>query len=128
MVLNILSAEANAYFYISWTIAGLLIAIPTATSMSFFAEGSHMEGRLAGDLRRSLKLLALLLIPSIIILVFLGDKLLLLFGTEYSAEGAKLLWFLAPAALPASINLLYTGVVQVEKKLKEESYVTDTGF
>lgn len=123
-VLNILGAEANAYFYISWAMAGLPLAISSGTSFSLFAEGSYMKEKLSENLKRSLKLLALLLIPAIVILVLLGDKLLLLFGREYSLEGAKLLWLLAPAALPASINLLYLGVARVEKKLKTIILVT----
>ena len=76
------------------------------------------------DLRKSLKFTALLLIPAILFLVFLGDKFLLLFGREYSAEGSQLLWLLAPAALPASLNFLYLGVARVEKRLKEIILIT----
>lgn len=124
MVLNLISAEANAYFYVTWAMAGLLLAIPATISLSLFAEGSYLEERLGGDLRKSLKLIALLILPAIIIVVLLGDKLLLLFGKEYSVEGAKLLWLLAPAALPASVNFLYLGVARVEKKLKTIILVT----
>lgn len=118
MVVNMLNAEANAYFYISWAMADLLLGIPMATSASLFAEGSYMEKRLSVDIRRSLKLLALLLIPAIIIFTLLGDKILLIFGRQYSVEGARLLWFLAPASLPASINLVYLALLRVEKKFR----------
>ncbi len=86
--------------------------------MSLFAEGSFAEGRLGGDIGRSLKITILLLIPAIIIMLLGGNKLLLLFGREYSAEGAKLLWLLVPAAIPININFIYQGILRVEKKLK----------
>ena len=124
MALNILSAEATAYFYIGWTMSGLLLAISSSTSLSLFAEGSYKDERLGTDLRRSLKLITLLLLSAIVIMVLLGDQLLLLFGREYSAEGTHLLWLLALAALPASVNLLYLGVVRVEKKLKNILLIT----
>jgi len=124
MVLNLISAEANAYFYITWTMAWLLIQIPLWTSLSFFAEGSYEEEKLSVDLRRSLKMIALLLVPAVVILFLLGDKLLLLFGREYSEGGTRLLLLLVPAAIPASINFLYLGIARVKQKLREIILVT----
>jgi O-antigen/teichoic acid export membrane protein len=119
MVVNVLGGEANAYFYVSWAMASLLFAIPLATSTSLFAEGSHQEKMLTRDVRRSLKLILILLLPAIAIMLAAGDKLLLIFGREYSVEGAKLLWILAPSAVPVSINLVYLGIARVKKRLKD---------
>ena len=124
LVVNVLGAEANAYFYITWAMSFVLFAIPEAASISLFAEGAHVEERLGESLRKSLKLIILLLIPAIVIMVVFGDKFLLLFGRQYSAEGSQLLRLLVPAALPASINLLYLGVARVEKRLKNVLLVT----
>lgn len=118
MIISVISEEANAYFFMSWTMAGFLLIISTGSSMSLFAEGSHIEERLSDELKKSLKLTILLLLPAILVMTLLGDKLLLLFGEEYSTEGASLLWLLAPASIPASLNFLYLGVARVEKKLK----------
>ncbi len=41
MVINVLGAETNAYFFIAWQISVLLLAIPRFTSISLLAEGSH---------------------------------------------------------------------------------------
>lgn len=124
MILNILGAEANAYFYMAWAMAGLLLAISIGISSSLFAEGSYKARNASRDLKRSLKLLALLLVPAVAILALLGDKLLLAFGREYSVEGTQLLQLLVLAALPASLNLLYLGVARVEKRLKSILSVT----
>ena len=43
MVLNVLGANAAAYYYIAFMIASLLFMIPSAISMSLFVEGSHGE-------------------------------------------------------------------------------------
>jgi O-antigen/teichoic acid export membrane protein len=119
IIINILGAEANAYFYIARTIAWLPLAIPASTAMSLFAEGSsdYREEKLGSNLNQSFKLIAVLLIPAILILVFFGEKLLLLFGVEYSENSTHLLQLLALAALPASINLVYLGILRVERKL-----------
>lgn len=124
MVVNILSPEAGAYFYIAWFMAGLLLAISSSVSASLFAEGSFMEEGLARDLRRSFKFLAVLLIPGIIVFILLGDKLLLVFGREYSVGGTHLLWLLFPACIPASLNLLYLSIARVEKNHKSIIAIT----
>ena len=51
-------------------------------------------------------------------MVVFGDKLLLLYGGTYSAEGTAVLRWFSLSALPASINLLYFSLARVEKWLK----------
>jgi len=118
-MLNLLGAEANAYFFVAWTISILVLATLNASATSLFAEGSHIKESLGSYIRKALKFTVLLLFPAMVILIALGDKLLLLFGGEYSAEGKELLWILAVGMLPASLNYLYVSVVRVEKKLKD---------
>jgi len=118
MIINLLGAETNAYFYVSWSMANLLFAIPLAISMSLFAEGSHQEEILTRDVRKSLKLIVVLLLPAMVIMLVAGDKLILIFGKEYSLEGARLLWILAPSAIPLSINSVYLGIARVKEKQK----------
>ncbi|MEK7281491.1 MAG: oligosaccharide flippase family protein, partial [Chloroflexota bacterium] len=84
LVVNMLGSEVNAYFYLSWAMASLLFVIPLSAATSLFAEGSHQKGYLARDAMRSLKLILVLLLPAIAVMVVAGDKLLLLFGREYS--------------------------------------------
>ncbi len=117
MVLNILGAELNAYFYIAWSIGNLLGVIPLSISMSLFAEGSYDEQRLYADTWRSLKLTFLIIIPSVILIVIIADKLLLLFGSSYSHSGTTLLRILTLSALPIAINYIYIGKKRVEKKM-----------
>ncbi|MBA7502786.1 hypothetical protein ES706_01380 [subsurface metagenome] len=118
MVVNLLGAEQNAYFYIARAIASVLFMIPLAASFSLLAEGSHNEERLASDIKRSLRLILFLLIPAIIIIFFLGDKILLFFGAVYSENATRLLRILAISALPVSLNYIYFSIKRVEMKMK----------
>lgn len=118
MVVNLLGAEPTAYFYIGWAIANILFMIPLAASLSLFAEGSHDEQKLAGNVTRSLKLILLLVVPAIIIFFLAGDKILLLFGTAYSENATRLLWVLAVSALPVSVNYIYFSIKRVEVRMK----------
>lgn len=118
IVVNMLGAEKNAYFYIGWAVGSILIFIPTATSLSLFAEGSHAEEQLGQEVKKSLKFILLILIPAILILLLLGDKILLLFGEAYSQNATRLLWIVALSALPLSINQVYFSIRRVEKRMK----------
>ncbi len=119
MVVNLLGAEQNAYFYIAWMIASLLSSIPSAVAQSLFAEGSHFEDRLRENVVKSLKFSFLLLVPAVIVLILVGKWLLLAFGQSYSLNALKLLWILSISSLPLAINHLYTSILRVKSRLKE---------
>ena len=119
MVLNLLGSQSNAYFYISWAIATLLFAIPIAISTSLFAEGSYREDSLVSNVRRSLKLTLVLLLPAVAVILLVGDKILLLFGREYAEYGASLLWLLAVSSLPVGVNFIYVGIARVRKRRRD---------
>ncbi len=118
IVVNVLGAENNAYFYIAWGVASIVFMIPQAASFSLLAEASHDEKRINIELLKSLKLILVLLVPAIIVLLLLGDKILLVFSSEYSANSTKLLWVLSCSALPLGLNHLYFTIKRVEKKMK----------
>ena len=117
MVVNILGAELNAYFYIAWAIAGMILMVPAALSSSLFAEGSYEEGRLLIDTKRSLKMNLIILVLMIVLVFAFGSRLLLLFGEAYSENATRLLWVLAISAIPMSVNNLYLTVMRVRKNI-----------
>jgi O-antigen/teichoic acid export membrane protein len=119
MVVNLLGAEQNAYFYIAWVMAGLLFAIPTAASSSLFAEGSHFEERLRENVVKSLKSTFLLLVPVAILLAAVGKWLLLAFGQGYSLNALALLWVLCLSSLPLGVNRIYVGILRLTGRITE---------
>ena len=119
MVVNVLGAEQNAYFYIGWMMAGLLFAIPRAVSQSLFAEGSHFEDKLKENVTKSLKVTYLLLVPAVIVLILAGKWVLLAFGQSYSANALHLLWVLSVSSLPLAINSIYFTILRVTGRIKE---------
>jgi len=119
IVVNILGAEANAYFYVAWMIANLLFIIPTAVSQSLFAEGSHSDHMLRRNLIRSLKFTFLLLTLSVIVLLVVGKWLLLAFGQSYSLNALRLLRVLSFSSLPLAIGQIYGATLRVTGRLKE---------
>jgi len=118
MMLNLLDAESTAYFFIAWAIANAFGIISGAFSYSLLAEGSYDEKRLGSNAWRSLKVTFLILVPAVILLLAVADKLLLLFGSSYSENASTLLRILAIAIPPCAITNIYLAIKRVEKKLK----------
>ena len=117
MVVNLLGAEANAYFYVGWALGYLLVNIPVTVSLSLFAEGSHNEEQMGHNISRSLKLI-LLLIPVIAVAFAVGNKVLSVFGSAYAESATTLLWVLAVSAIPAGLNHTYFTVRRVQKRMR----------
>ena len=118
MVVNLLGAVPNAYFYIAWIIGTIPNLVSGAVSSSLFAEGSHEEEELGLHTWRSLKMVLVILVPTVILILAIADKLLLLFGGAYAENATTLLRILAISALPFAINITYLSIKRVEKKLK----------
>ncbi|MDH4232849.1 MAG: oligosaccharide flippase family protein [Nitrospirota bacterium] len=120
IVVNLLPyAEQNAFFYVAWTIATLLFALPYAVSVSLFAEGSHFEDSLRANTLKAFRFLLVLLIPAIIVLVLSGKWLLLLFGESYSTHGLTLLRILTFSSIFVGINQIYYTILRVRHRMRE---------
>ncbi|RLB65023.1 MAG: hypothetical protein DRH04_10920 [Deltaproteobacteria bacterium] len=115
MVVNMLGAEENAYFFIAWATAMFLLMIPRTTSMSLLAEGSYVRDELRKNVIRSLKFIFILLIPAVLGIVLFGDFILGFFGSEYSDNAFDMLRVLALACIPFSLNSVYATVKRVQK-------------
>lgn len=118
IIVNLLGAEANAYFYIAWSVGGMLFVIPSSVSTSLFAEGSSEVERLGLNIWRSLRMILIIIVPAIVLALIFADKLLLLIGPSYSENGTTLLRLLAISTFPLAINVVYLSVKRVEKKPK----------
>jgi O-antigen/teichoic acid export membrane protein len=117
LVVSLLGAEANAFFYVSWAIASLLVAIPTAVASSLLAEGTHAFDEAAEHLRRAMALTLALIVPAIVVCWVGAPLLLTLFGARYAAEGDDTLRLLSLAALPVSLNLLFLTKARVDRAM-----------
>lgn len=109
IVLALLGAEANATFYIAWTLAGLAFFLTKAVSQSTFAEMSHDPHRLGHHLRKGAKHSAAVVVPFLLFGSLLGSLILQVFGPEYAREGYPiLLLLLASSVFVAVVNLYLT--------------------
>ncbi|MFF8728403.1 lipopolysaccharide biosynthesis protein [Streptomyces sp. NPDC015171] len=94
------SAEQNAYFYITTTIGGTTNLLAINMGASLTVEGSHDPARLAANTRAALKRMARIMLP-IAALLFTGAPWILgVFGAGYADAATPLLrWFAVGAVL-----------------------------
>ena len=123
MVLGVLGAEQNAYYYIAYGVIGVVGIIPGAVIQSLFAEGSTKPEAIRGNSIRAIKIMSLLIFPALLVVFFAGDKILLLFGREYSENAFKLLFILSVALIPHIVNELYVTICMVKFKLRAILFV-----
>ncbi|MDP2948657.1 MAG: hypothetical protein Q8P22_03885 [Chloroflexota bacterium] len=124
IVLNRIGAEANAYFFVALSMAGLVWAIPAGVSTSLLVEGSHDPRRLRQDLIRSVGIICAFLVLAVLLVWVLGRQLLLVFGRGYSDEGFWVLRIVSLCAFPMAVNYLYIAVRRVEKRMVEPVMLT----
>ncbi len=118
-VLDKIGSEDSAYYYVSYMIANLLFTISFAVSSSLVAESAHDGKNTKVYFTKSIKGIALVLIPGILITMFLGKYILLAFGSGYSTGGLMLLRLLTISSIFVSINSLYVSYFRIEERTKE---------
>lgn len=104
IVLRQLGAEQSAYYFMATQIATLLSAASFAISESLFSEGAHDPANIATLLRRSAKIMTLIVVPSSLVVAG-GSKLILdIFGTEYAQNADGLLILLSLGSIAVAFN------------------------
>ena len=117
LMLNLVGAKEAGYFYVAFSIATLIYAIPNSVYSSMFVEGSYGEP-LKQITIRSTKVAFMFLIPCGIALYFGGDILLSLFGHEYSSNSYLMLKLFIVSSLFVTINTMYLSIKKIEKDNK----------
>ena len=122
MILNTIGAKEAAYFFVAYSLAGLINNIPSAVAMSLFVEGSH-NFPLRENAIKSIKLIMLFLIPALVFILFFGDELLLLFDEEYSTKSFDILRLLALSNIFSSVIFVYSSIKKVQKDMKIVNFI-----
>ena len=118
LIIHQLGPKNAAYYYMAFTIAGVLYTIAYASMQSVFAEGSHNESALAAHVAKAAKLIGILLVPAAIVLALLSTVLLTIFGAEYAHGAASLLRLFAIGALPVAAYSALGAIFKVTKNLR----------
>lgn len=117
IITNELGAEYAAFFYIIIMIGNLLYVIPQATSKVLFSEGSYDEHSLSLHIKKTIKMTYALLIPAIIFLILLGEKILSFFGTKYAESSMSFFYIIVLTGLVVGIYQVFVSIFRVNKNL-----------
>ncbi len=117
LVVSLLGADANALFFVAWTLGTSLTLIASNTGYSLMVEATTDEARLAEHGRRSLRRCLELVSVGAAAMALLAPWALAVFGPQYQAA-SDLLRILAVAAVLASINLMYLALMRVKRRLR----------
>jgi O-antigen/teichoic acid export membrane protein len=123
IIINYLTTQINAYFFIVWTIANTIFTVPVAISTSLLVEGSYEPQQFQKDIKKAIKFTFLLIIPITIIIFFFGGNILLLFGKKYSQGGVQLLQILVLSSIPLSINRIYITIKRIQEQIRPIIFV-----
>lgn len=118
LIVNLIGANSSAYYYMAMMIASFLYIIPTATSQSLFAEGSHSEKEMIVHFKKAIKIISLIIVPLIILISLFGNYILLVFGKEYSDKGFMLLRILSISGIFFSVNEIGGIILKIKYRIK----------
>jgi O-antigen/teichoic acid export membrane protein len=117
LVIMLLSASANAAFYIAWMIAGFLVMVPLSLSMVAYAIGSADAAGLAKRFRFTFAIsLGFGAIANLVLLPAAGPALQI-FGQGYADQATTALHVLALGVFPLTFKTHYVAIHRVERRL-----------
>lgn len=119
IVVALLSATANANFYIAWMIASFGFMIPVSLSSVLYAVGSGDSVRLHERYRLSVGLSAALGLAVNLVLLVAGGPILSLFGPGYEQEALAPLQVLALGVFPETIKAHYLSISRVQRRIPQ---------
>lgn len=116
MILAILGREANAFYYVAWTVSFSLRLVAVNIGSALTVEGSASSAQLR-HLIGPLRTFVVALFVPIILAVWLGAGLILsVFGGSYSAESAGLLRLFALGLAPFTAVTLFVAAERVHQR------------
>lgn len=98
IIIDHLGAIPAANFYLAFMIINLLYTVASSVSSSLFAEGSRDEQSLKKLISQSTVILAGIMIPTALLIVFFGPFILGSFGKSYGQGGSAVITMLALAS------------------------------
>lgn len=118
VVVTLLSATANAGFYIAWLIVGFLVMVPFALSTVAYAIGSADPAGISARFRFTLALsLAFGALANVALLPG-AEPVMRVFGEGYAAVAAAPLQILALGVFPLVVKTHYVAVHRVQRTLR----------
>lgn len=118
IVLATLGPVQTAYFQTPWLVGTSFDLLLFGVATALLAESSAHPARAADYVPKAVRVGALLLLPSSVVLVIVAPKLLSLLGPRYAAHGTDLLRWLAVALPFMGVNVLYVTFARLGRRMR----------
>jgi len=118
LVIMLLSASANAAFYIAWMIAGFLVMVPLSLSMVAYAIGSADAAGLSRRFRFTFWISLAFGVLANLVLLPGAAPALQVFGQGYADQATTALHVLALGVFPLTFKTHYVAIHRVERSLR----------
>jgi len=112
----VLSAEANAYFYIAYLVASFAFAGPSALTTALYASGSRDLAGLTSRVRLAFWLCVAAGIALNVFMLVGAEPLLSIFGAAYAENAVTLLRLFSLGIFAVTINSLFVPIARVERR------------
>jgi O-antigen/teichoic acid export membrane protein len=126
LVALVVSATANAGFYIAWTISSFLFLLPVHLSTVLFAVAASDPQAIPRKLRFSLRVSLLLGIPGMAALGLGAHLILSIFGADYARSSTTTMWILIAAYIPSIPKCFYVAVCRAVGNISKAAAVLST--
>ena len=118
IVIGVVSATANAHFYVAYMVAGFVYVLPIALSNVLYAVGTESDQALAEKLRFTLAASVVSCAAATLVVVVGGSTLLSVFGDAYAEGGSQTLVILTLAAFPVAVKSHYVAVRRIKNEVR----------
>jgi O-antigen/teichoic acid export membrane protein len=117
LVVALVSAAANAGFYMAWMIAGFIFTVPWSLSTMVYAIGSGEHVRLAERFRFTMRASLAFGALANLVLIPAAGPLLEIFGRQYADAATTPLHILALGVFGDTVRMHFIAVHRVEKRI-----------
>jgi O-antigen/teichoic acid export membrane protein len=122
-----MSAAKTASFYIAWQVAAFSFVTPFALSVALFAIGGGTPAALVRNVRLTVSLGLVAAVASTAVLLALADRLLHLFGAEYTTEAPLVLRIICLGVFPLVVKDVYIALARIERRLGPAALLVGAG-
>ena len=119
LVTILLSATANAHFYVAWMIASFIFVGPGSLALVLYAVGAGNPQLLAQKVRLAIKLTFLIGLAANLVLTFTAGWLLGFFGSGYASEAEWCLRLLGLGTFALAIKDFYVTIHRIYGQLTQ---------
>jgi O-antigen/teichoic acid export membrane protein len=117
LVTTLLSAETNAWFYISWKIVSFVFIVPAALTNVLQAVGSAQPSTLVHRARGTIGMAFVISVLTICVLQFAAGQVLSLFGASYATQASWCLRILLLALFPIVVHEHYLSICRIHGRI-----------